>query len=47
MRKSQGTPLTKWLGEIPKEIKDKCPFLVWREFWNDDFTPQDAILKVK
>ena len=47
MRKNQGIPLTKWLGEIPEEIKSKAPFLVWREFWNDDFTPREAIMKVE
>ena len=47
MRKNQGIPFPKWLGEIPKEVKNKAPFLVWREFWNDNFTPREAILKVE
>jgi hypothetical protein len=46
MRKCQGVPLTKWLGEIPEEVKNKASFLVWREFWNADLTPEDAILQV-
>ena len=45
MKKSQGVALAKWIGQIPKEKKGKVPFLVWREFWNDDFTPEEALLQ--
>jgi len=47
IRRGLGVPLSTWLGHIPDEIRRKAPFQVWREFWQDDLCPQDAMIKVE
>ena len=46
LKRSHGTPFTTWYGDIPTEEKKKARFLTWRDFYNDDFTPVEAIIKV-
>mgnify|MGYP003652550967 FL=1 len=47
LRRHTGVPFPIWLGELTDENKKMAPFLIWREFWNDGFTPEEALIKVR
>ena len=47
LRRGQGVSFSAWYGELSDIDKQLATFLVWREFYNDNFTPKEAIIKVK
>ena len=47
LRRGQGVSFSVWYGELSDTDKQLATFLVWREFYNDNFTPIEAVMKVK
>jgi len=47
IRKGLGVPFTIWLGEIPDDIKKTVRWKAWRDFYNDDMTPTDAMIQIR
>tara|TARA_R100000458_G_C8262193_1_gene237597 strand:+ start:1557 stop:1721 length:165 start_codon:yes stop_codon:yes gene_type:complete len=47
IRKGMGVAYSTWLGHIDKEIKDKAGFRVWRDFYENDMNPQEAMRYVE
>jgi hypothetical protein len=46
MRRSYGISFERWYGSMEKLTQKKLSYLVWRDFYNDNFTPEEALLKV-
>lgn len=44
--KGTGYAFNKWLGYIPDEIRKNVRFLILREFYETDLTPEEVIIKV-
>ena len=47
LRRGEGISFSAWYGELSGDDKQLASFLVWREFYNDNFTPQEAVIQVK
>ena len=43
LRRNLGVSFSEWYGSIDKSVQKKLSFLVWRDFYNDDFTPEEAL----
>jgi|10_taG_2_1085330.scaffolds.fasta_scaffold36834_2 hypothetical protein len=46
LRKTTGTALTIWMSHIPDENLKLASFRIWKDMWQDNLTPQEAIIKV-
>jgi len=44
--KGTGYAFNKWLGYIPDDIRKNVRFLILREFYETDLTPEEVIIKV-
>jgi len=44
--KGTGYAFNKWLGYIPDEIRKEVRFLILRDFYESDLTPEEVIIKV-
>tara|TARA_R100000808_G_C2088875_1_gene110002 strand:- start:146 stop:301 length:156 start_codon:yes stop_codon:yes gene_type:complete len=47
LRRGHGVSFSVWYGKLEEDDKQLASFLVWREFYNDNFTPEEAVLQVK
>jgi len=46
MTKGTGCPFNKWLGYIPDDIRKNVRFLILRDFYESDLTPEEVVIKV-
>tara|TARA_R110000737_G_scaffold278737_1_gene285458 strand:- start:268 stop:420 length:153 start_codon:yes stop_codon:yes gene_type:complete len=44
--KGTGCPFNKWLGLLPDDLRKNTRFLILREFYESDLTPEEVIIKV-
>ena len=47
LRRGHGVSFSVWYGKLEEDDKQLASFLVWREFYNDNFTPEEAVIQVK
>tara|TARA_R100000951_G_scaffold116193_2_gene127008 strand:+ start:184 stop:339 length:156 start_codon:yes stop_codon:yes gene_type:complete len=44
--KGTGYDFNKWLGYLPDELRKEVRFLILRDFYESDLTPEEVIIKV-
>lgn len=44
--KGTGYAFNKWLGYLPDEVRKQVRFLILRDFYESDLTPEEVLIKV-
>ena len=47
IRKGMGVAYSTWLGHIDEDVKRQAGFRVWRDYYESDMNPYEAMLYVR